>query len=101
MSLIVKLHKKNDRTTVAVCDCDLVGHLFEENGKQLDLRSDFYKGEELDRQSVGDLIRNADIISLAGKEAIKLGLEEDIIDEDHIITVDGVPHAQAIMMSQQ
>ncbi len=95
--MIVKVHKRNDRTIVAVCDSDLVGRKFTEGERQLDLTGDFYKGEELSDKEVGDLIRNADIINLVGPNAIKIGLQEEVITQDHIITIDNIPHAQAII----
>ncbi len=98
MSMLVKIHKKEHRTIVAVCDKQLLGTLIEENGKQLDLRGDFYKGEERDTTEIGDLIRNADGVNLVGEEAVALGLQEGVIEKEHIITIKGVPHAQAVLM---
>ena len=98
--MIVKVHKRGDRTVVAVCDSDLIGRKFSEGDRQLDLTGDFYNGDERDDSSVGDLIRNADIINLVGKSAIKLGLQEEVITQDHVITIDGIPHAQAVIMHE-
>ncbi|MEM4247108.1 MAG: DUF424 family protein [Candidatus Woesearchaeota archaeon] len=95
--MIVKVHKRESRTVVAVCDSDLLGRKFEENGRQLDLTSDFYKGEERDEKEVGDIIRNADIVNLVGQNAVKLGLQEEVITQDHVITIAGIPHAQAVI----
>lgn len=100
MSVIVKVHKKDERTVIAVCDKTILGQTFEEGNKQLNLASPFYQGDELDNQEAGDLIRNADIVNLVGEEAIKLGLQEEIIDNDHILTIDGIPHAQAILIHE-
>lgn len=94
--MIVKVHKREGRTVVAVCDSDLIGKKFEEGDRQLDLTSDFYAGEERDEKEVGDLIRNADIVNLVGEEAVRLGLEEEVITQDQIIKIDGVPHAQSV-----
>jgi hypothetical protein len=100
MTLLVKLHKKENRTIIAVCDTKLMGQLLEENGKQLDLRGEFYKGEEKDTEEIGDLIRNSDGVNLVGEEAIKLGLQEGVIDKEHVITIKGIPHAQAILIHE-
>jgi len=98
--MLVKIHKKNDKTIVAVCDDFLLGKVFEENGKQLDLSGDFYKGEHRDNTETGDLIRNADIVNLVGEESIKIGLEEGIIEESQVIHIQGIPHAQAIIVHE-
>jgi hypothetical protein len=98
--MIVKIHKRDERTIVAVCDSDLVGRKFAEGERQLDLTSDFYKGEEKDEKETGDIIRNADIVNLVGPEAIKLGLQEEVITQDHVITIAGIPHAQAVIVHE-
>lgn len=100
MSVIVKVHKKDDRTVVAVCDKQLLGHTFEEGAKQLDLSGDFYRGDELDNQEAGDLIRNADIVNLVGEEAVKLGLQEEVIEPENIIKIKDIPHAQAVLVHE-
>lgn len=79
----------------AVCDSNLLGKKIEEGKLQLDLTSDFYNGEEKDGPIVGDTIRNADSINLVGENAIKLGINEGLIDKEHVKKIDGVPYAQA------
>jgi len=96
--MLVKVHRKEHRTIVSVCDRELLGQLIEENGKQLDLRGDFYKGEERNVQEIGDIMRNSDGVNLVGKEAIELGLQEGVIEKEHVLTIKGVPHAQAILL---
>lgn len=98
MTLVVKVHHKDERTIVAVADEKLIGQLLEENGKQLDLRSDFYKGDIKDASEVGDLMRNADAVNLVGEEAVALGLQEGVIEKEHVLKVKGVPHAQALLI---
>ncbi len=100
MSMLVKIHKKEGRTIVAVCDKQLLGQLFEENGKQLDLRGDFYKGDERDTEEIGDIIRNSDGVNLVGEEAVALGLQEGVIEKEHVMKVEGVPHAQAVLIHE-
>jgi len=98
MSMLVKVHKRGDRTIAAVCDKNLLGKLFEEDGKQLDITGEFYNGEEREASEIGDIVRNADVVNLVGEESIKLGLQEELIDENQIIRIQEVPHAQAILM---
>jgi len=99
MTVVVKVHHRNGRTIVAIADQELLNKKFEEDGKQLDLTGDFYKGELMtDANGIGDLLRNADTVNLVGKEAIQLGLDEDVIEEDQVITIDNIPHAQAALI---
>jgi len=96
----VKIHKREGRVIAAVCDTELLGKKFEEGKLQLDLTGDFYKGEEKDSSEAGDLIRNADHVNLIGKESVKLGIQKGIIDEQNVKIVDGVPHAQAVVVHE-
>jgi len=98
--MIVKIHKKDGRTIVAVCDSSLLGKKFEENNVQLDLGSDFYAGKEMDGQEAGDLLRNADIVNLVGEESVQLGMTEGVIDKENIIHVKKIPHAQATILHE-
>jgi len=98
--MIVKVHKRADKTIVAICDDDLLGKKFEQGELQLDLTSNFYKGEKIDDKEACDLIRNADIVNLVGEKAIKLGIQEGVIEEDHILKIDNIPHAQADIVQE-
>lgn len=94
--MIVKVHKNEGRTIVAVCDDELLGKKFEQGNKQLDLTSDFYKGDQYtDKQLVGDMIRNADVINLVGTISVSLGIDEGLIEKENVVNIDGIPHAQA------
>jgi hypothetical protein len=95
--MIVKIHKRENRTVLAVCDSDLVGRKFTEGDRQLDLSGDFYKGEERTDKDVGDLLRNADIVNLVGEKSVAIGIQEEVITQDHVITIAGIPHAQAVI----
>ena len=98
--MIVKVHKKMNKTVVAVCDDDLLGKKFEEGELQLDLTSDFYKGEKMDEKDIGDLLRNANAINLVGEKSVKLGIAEGVIEEDHVMKIAGILHAQAVIVHE-
>ena len=96
--MLVKLHKNQEnRTVAAVCDSDIAGKKYEEGEKQLDLTSDFYAGQETDEQHTGDIIRNADIVNLVGEKSVQCGINEEVIDEDKVQKIAGIPYAQAII----
>jgi len=93
--MLVKIHKKDHRTIIAVCDRDLIGKKFEENNQQLDLTGEFYNGEHVDADEIGDLLRNADGVNLVGEKSVGLGIQEEVIEEKNIIRVKNIPYAQA------
>ena len=83
--MIVKVHEKEGKILIAAADSDLIGEKFSDGEKQLDLTSDFYKGEEKTDEEVGDLVRNADYVNLVGEKAVNLGIKEGIIKQEHIL----------------
>ena len=100
MNLIVKVHKKEDRTVVAVCDSSLIGKKLEDGLIVLDLSSEFYNGDEQEEKAVGDLIRNADTINLVGVHAIKLGIDEGVVEKEQVRKVKGIPYAQSSVVHE-
>ncbi len=99
--MIVKIHQKDDKTLITVCDKELIGKVIEEGDVKLDLASIFYQGEEKTEEETGDLLRNADYIHLVGKKAIAIGLNEGIIERDKIIYITGIPYAQAVIEQKE
>jgi hypothetical protein len=97
--MIVKIHKKGDRTVVAVCDTEIFKKKFEEGNLQLDLSSDFYDGVEMPDIETGDIVRNADSVNLVGEKAVEIGIKEDVIDSSHVKKIAGIPYAQGILVS--
>ena len=101
LKMIAKAHKNPDgKIVVAVCDSELLGKKYEEDQKQLDLASDFYKGEEQEDAAIGDLMRNADAVNLVGEKSVNLGVQEGVIDEEHVKKVAGIPYAQAAIIRE-
>ena len=96
--MIVKIHKvEGNKMLLAVCDSELLGKKFEEGNKQLDMTSNFYKGEEKTTREVCDLMRNSYMINLVGEKSIKLALKEELVNEDNINKISDVPYAQVIL----
>jgi hypothetical protein len=94
--LIVKVHKAQDgRRLVAICDKALLGKRFEEGKRQLDLTSSFYKGEEMGEQDAEAMLKGEFHLNLVGKEAVALGLRLGLVDQDGVMTIAGVPHAES------
>ena len=96
--MLVRIHKKDHRTIVAVCDKDLLGKVLQEKNRQLDLSGNFYNGEERSEEEIGDLLRNADGVNLVGPQSVKLGLQEGVITDDNVIVIANIPHAQAVLI---
>jgi len=94
--MIAKLHKTSDgRTVLAVCDSNLIGRKIVEGDLQLDLSSNFYKGEEMSVDRIRELFKVVNIINLVGEETVKIGVNEGIVAE--VKRIGGVPHAEVVV----
>jgi len=96
--MIVKIHKTKDRRKIiAICDKNLVGRKFEENEVQLDLSSDFYKGDLTSEEELENQIKNAYILNIVGNESIGFCLRKKLISKENIIYIKKIPYAQCVM----
>jgi len=96
--MIVNIHKTQDgKKIVAVCDEDLIGKRFKEGNIQLDLSSDFYKGEKKNEEEIKKMFDDAYIVNMVGEKSVDLGKKAGIILEDNVLYVQKIPHAQAIL----
>jgi len=100
--MIVKKHKTRDgKLILAICDSDLIGKRFEQGKLQLDLTTDFYKGEEKSESEILLMIQQAYILNLVGEKSVKLALKQGLIDETHILNIQGIPHAQCVIVREE
>lgn len=96
--IFAKVHVINNKKLVAVCDSDLLGKKLEEKDTQLDLTGDFYKGEEVSEAQFMEMVKGAYTVNIVGKEAVELGIKNGLIKKESIITISGIPHAQAFVV---
>ena len=92
---------KSCRDVAAVCDNDLVGKYFEDGEMQLDVKEDFYKGEEVNYEKAVEIISNMAhedaTFNIVGEEAIRASIEAGIISEEDVKEIQGVPFCLVLM----
>lgn len=95
--MIVKEHVANDgRIILVLCDSNLLNKTFEEDNKILDLTSEFYKGEEKNKEETIAEIKKAHIVHAIGEESINLLKELNLITTDNVLIVQEIPHSEII-----
>lgn len=94
--IIVKIHKKK---VLALCDKELLGKKYEEADLQLDLTSNFYKGKEMTKDQVREIIPNFRIINAVGQRSVNLLIEFNLVDTNRILYVQDIPHAECINLN--
>jgi hypothetical protein len=96
----IKIHKSY-RDVVAICDSNLLGKKFEEGEKQLDVREDFYNGEEVDGEELLEKIKTLSkhdaTFNIVGEDSINLALKAKIIRKEGIKKVEKIPFALVLL----
>lgn len=96
----IKIHQSY-RQVVAVCDSEILGKKFEEENKILDLRENFYKGEEKSEKEaieiLQDLAKEDSTFNIVGEKSIQAALKSGIISKEGIKKVQGIPFALGLL----
>ena len=96
MTFIVSEKSAPNGMILVITDKEIMGKVFEEGKKVLDMSAKFYLGEE---KSVGEVLamaENAYIFHLTGIKAVGLGLKEKWIEKGKVLVVKGIPHAEVV-----
>ena len=80
-----------------VTDKNIIGKKFENEKLQLDLTKEFYQGTEKSKEEILELLKKAYIVHFTGEKSIEIGLSINIIHKENIITIEGIPHAEAYL----
>ena len=96
----IKIHEAY-RKIVALCDSDLIGKTFSEGKKQIEIKSNFFQGEEKNKEEIIEILKDLEkedaTFNIIGKESVECALEARIISKEGIITIDKVPVALVLM----
>jgi hypothetical protein len=98
--MLIKIHKAY-RGIVAVCDSDLAGKFFEEGKRILDVRENFFKGDEKTHEELVeiliDLAKEDSTFFIVGKNSVNCSLQAGIISQEGVKQVQGVPFALVLL----
>ena len=92
--MYIKVHKSY-KPVVALCDSDLLGKKFEEGMKQLDVRENFYKGNEVSKEEAIKVLHQQAhedaTYNIVGKEATETAIQAGITNQENIGKIAGIP----------
>ena len=104
--MFVKIHKTY-RDVVAICDSELIGKIFYEGKFQLDVKENFFKGDTLKGTSkiseeevikiMKEMSAEDSTFNIIGEKSVNAGLKAEIISEDGIKKIQGIPFALVLM----
>lgn len=96
----IKIHKSY-RDVVAIADEDLIGKVFEEGKRQLNVKSNFYKDKVLTQEEIikvmEELRREDATFNIVGKESIMAAITAGIISEEGILEIENIPFALTLL----
>jgi hypothetical protein len=98
MPCYVKTYRTEGELMVAACDRKLCGRTFTEGRLSIEVKEEFYKGEPCGEEELGELLKEATISNLVGEVAVSCGIKAGVIDADSVIKIQGIPHAQMVIM---
>jgi len=99
---LIKIHKAT-RYVVAICDTELFGRKFldNDNTKQLDLTTSFFKGEEKSEEEteeiIIDMMREDASFNIIGEKSCQIALTAGAIDENGITKIANIPVALTLL----
>ncbi len=98
--MFLKIHKSY-RQVVGICDSKLIGQKFEEEVFQLDIKENFFKGEEINDEKaiemMKDLAKEDATFYIVGEKSVAAALKAGIIDENGVGKIQEIPFALVLL----
>ena len=76
----------------------IIGKSFSQDGLTLVVKENFYHGQLTDLETLGQEMEKATIVNLTGNKVVDFALKHDFLDEDSILKISHVQHAQIILI---
>jgi len=89
-----KMHEGNNSSITAVCDEDIIGKIYREKNKVLNISEGFYKGRLVSEDELKAIFKKSININIVGKNCINLAIREGIADKNSVIYIKGIPFMQ-------
>ena len=98
LMIYMKMHRTENGEILALCDEELLGKVFTEGNKELDLKlySDFYNGEKKDEKDAESEIFEMDISSanVVGERSVSIFINNGIAKNEEVMRIGTIPFIQ-------
>ncbi len=85
-------------TLLAAADTEIVGRDLREGVLHLRIIRDFYGDVQVSDETFLSSMKMCTIANLVGDRVVKLAMIEGFVDEENVMYIEGVPHAQFAVM---
>ena len=96
--ICLKTYRQGKETLIAVCDSEILGCEFREGDLHIEVRSDFYGEERASLSEVEEALRGATMANFVGCKAVRHAILLGYVDEENVLSIDGVLYAQMVRM---
>ena len=96
--MIVNERETPEGRLVSVCDEDVIGETFENDGVPFDVTEAFYDGERVDAERVVTSLARARVANIVGTRSVTLAVDHGFVDEANVLDLGGTHHAQLIRL---
>ncbi len=96
--IALKMYRHGKDVLVAACDADLLGKSFQEKDICLTVTKEFYDDIRGDEDLLQQYLTQATIANLVGRRVVECTLKMGLITKENILTIDGVPPAQFLVL---
>ena len=80
---------------IAICDRDILGKKIK-NKITFEVSDNFYGGNICREEELNDILKKATVINAIGNKIVDFLIKENFVDDDDVIKIGGVSHAQII-----
>ena len=94
----MKIYPSTDGPFIAACDSRLVGRSLREGELRLELTEEFLGMEDVNEGVFLSYLMEAVIGNLSGEIVVKIAIKAGLVDEDNVLYIEGIPHAQFVRM---
>ncbi len=102
--MLVKIHNAY-RTSIAICDLDLLGKKFEEESNEktleIDLTGSFFQGQEKSEEEIEKIVKSGleedATFNIVGKKSCDLMKKLGVVSDSSILRISGIPVSLSLM----
>lgn len=94
----VKNYRQGVQVLVAACDAELLGETYREGIIRLEVAAGFYDGQRVEETGLRQFLAGCTVANLVGERTVAVAVAMGLVMEENVRTVDGVPHAQYMVL---
>ena len=98
--MYAKVHQKEGKRVIALCDRELIGKRFVDGDIELDLElyESFYRGNIVSKEEAINLLKKFDSINAVGRRSVDLCIKINLGTWDDVIYVSDIPMLQIYLI---